>query len=82
MCIVAWPLSPNTVGHGAVAVQGAGLMTLVMTSEISVEDGAPSVAAPRMPCSESITRNDEPRPSLGATSPQETLAATAAASAR
>ena len=32
-------------------VHGSGDVTLVMTSEINVDDGVPGVTAPRMPCS-------------------------------
>src|SRR6185503_12949556 len=83
MCIVTCPVSPKTVGHGEVAEQGSGLMMFVMTSEISVEAGAPADTAPRMPCSESITMNEGPRPPPVPTCvPQETVAAAMATTAR
>ena len=39
MCMVAWPASLKIVGHGASWVHGAGEVTFVITSEISVLDG-------------------------------------------
>ena len=70
----AWPLSPKMVGHGARVVHGSGAVMLVMTSETSVVAGVPACAAPRIPCSESITRNTGELP-WRTTSPHETLAA-------
>jgi len=70
--IVASPLSPKIVGHGASAVHGAGVDTLVITSEVSVLDGCPGDVLPRIPWSDSITRKDGPRP--WATDPHEVLA--------
>src|SRR5262249_19106332 len=53
---ITCPLSPKIVGHGLVGEHGNGCVTLVITSETRLLDGVPGVAAPRMPCSESITR--------------------------
>ena len=74
------PLSPKIVGHGVAGVHGVGLVTLVITSEISVFVAAPGVGPPRTPVSESITRYTGELPWRD-TSPQETAAAASAASA-
>ena len=72
------PVSPKIVGHGAAVVQGAGEVTLVITSETRIVVPAPGVAAPREPVSESITRKTGDLLSR-TTSPHERLPAASAA---
>src|SRR5258708_32201129 len=71
------PLSLKTVGQGVAGVQGGGAVTLVMTSESSVELDA-AVPPPRLAVSESMTR-DTGAPPWRETSPQETAGASTAA---
>src|SRR4051794_35958126 len=80
MRMAACPRSPKIVGHGLSGAHGAGDVTLVITSDVSVADAVPSVAAPRMPASESMTMYEDARP-LRTTLPHDTDAATSAATA-
>src|SRR5436309_11741760 len=81
MCMVASPESPKIVGHGLSWEHGAGEMTFVITSEISVLAGVPAVAAPRTPRRESTTRYEGARP-LRTTSPHDVAVAPRATNAR
>src|SRR5689334_8950083 len=67
---VTLPLSLKIVGHGVVALHGAGVVTYVMTSDSRNPASVPAVEPPLDPCSRSTTRKTGARP-CRTTSPHE-----------